>query len=71
MKLKNNIHNFFSGQDNTRVGVVVFSNLVELRIRLNQFQDDAALMEAISNLNYIGGTTNTPGNYPRVFKAFI
>lgn len=49
------------GQDETRVGVVVFSNLAESVIYLNDHNDKASLVAAISNIEYIGGNTNTSG----------
>ena len=52
----------YLGPDNTRIGVVVFSNQVNLAIRLNQYENAEELSNAIANLGHMGGTTNTPGN---------
>ena len=42
-----------------RVGVVVFSAQVKLRIRLNQYTDMNRLIREIENQRYLGQTTNT------------
>ena len=50
---------FVIGQRDTRVGVVVYSSSAELSIPLTRFDDKTQLQNAVRQLNYIGGFTNT------------
>ncbi len=50
-----------SGLDATRVGAVVFSERNSLVIRLNQYDNAEDIQKAITSIEYLGETTNTPG----------
>lgn len=47
------------GPDKTRVAVMVFSGLVNLTFNLNRYTEKDSLIEAIRNVEYTGGGTNT------------
>lgn len=49
------------GMEKTRVGVVTFSTAARKGIFLNEYYEKSALQNAIRNLQYEGGTTNTSG----------
>ena len=49
--------------DRTRVGVVVFSDMGEMRIGLGEHTNQFDLIQAISNLRYVGGNTNTAAGF--------
>ena len=51
---------FTIGPDATRVGVVVFSEDVNLVFALDTYNNADSVKEAIRNLVYLGSTTNTP-----------
>ncbi len=51
---------FVIGPDATRVGVVVFSEQVDLEFPLNKYTDAKSVKDAILNIRYYGQTTNTP-----------
>ena len=44
------VSTFDIGQDQTRVGVVVFSDKPTMAISLNEFDEKESLLEAIQNL---------------------
>ncbi len=46
-------------EQDTRIGVVIFSNNALFPIPLNKFYREADLKKGVMNVNYIGGTTNT------------
>ena len=47
------------GPDTTRVAVVVFSSSASLIFNLNRYTDKETLIEAIGDIRYTGGGTNT------------
>ena len=53
------IDTFTIGEQQTRVGVVTFSNDATLKFGLNQFLDKDDLKRAVSSTHHIGGSTNT------------
>ncbi len=57
--------------DATRVGAVVFSERNSLVIRLNQYDNAEDIQNAITSINYLGETTNTPGQYTGVNVSAI
>ena len=48
-------------EQGTQVGVVVFSETAELKIRLNEYHDQDMLLDAVKQLTYPGSHTNTAG----------
>ena len=48
--IQNLVSTFDIGQDQTRVGVVVFSDKPTMAISLNEFDEKESLLEAIQNL---------------------
>ena len=56
----NDIINVFTvGENDTRVGLIRFSNNALFTFPLNQFTEKSALRQAVLGVQYIGGTTNT------------
>ncbi len=53
------IEAFTIGEQDTRVGLVRFSNDALFTFPLDEFSDKMALQEAVLEVGYIGGTTNT------------
>lgn len=53
------VDDFTIGPDDVQVGLVLFSNNAENTFFLNSFTTKAEVRDAIQNLRYIGGTTNT------------
>ena len=51
---------FTVGSDATRVGAVVFSEVVNLVFTLDTYADAQSVKNAIIGLDYLGQTTNTP-----------
>ena len=51
---------FTIGPDDSRVGVVVFGDDARLQFPLNAYNNIGDLTQAISNIPFIGTTTNTP-----------
>ena len=54
------------GRDATRVGAIVFSENVQLVFSLDRFDSAGAVQQAISNIVYMGQTTNTPAALTQV-----
>ncbi len=54
----------FSGPDATQVGAVVFSENVILEFPMNRYTSVEQLKNAISRIQYMGMTTNTPEGTP-------
>lgn len=52
---------FKIGEQDTRVGVVTFSNDPYLSFGMNTYYDRLELNEGVRKIGYIGGTTNTAG----------
>ena len=61
--VKNFVSNLVSqleiGPDNTQVGVINFATSVRIEFHLNRYQDSSSLLQAIANIPYTGGNTNT------------
>ncbi|CAE1253248.1 COL6A [Acanthosepion pharaonis] len=53
------IRTFDIGQDNVRVGVVTFSGRSVLQFHLNKYSNINQLLDAISKIKYLAGSTNT------------
>lgn len=53
------IRTFDIGQDNVRVGVVTFSGRSVLQFHLNKYSNMNQLLDAISKVKYLAGSTNT------------
>ena len=51
---------FNVGADASRIGAVVFSEDVRLEFPLNAYDNNEDVRQAILNIRYIGGQTNTP-----------
>ena len=51
---------FTVGLDKTRIGAVVFSEQTVLVFPLDRYGSATAVQQAISNIDYMGQTTNTP-----------
>ena len=60
------------GPDNTRVGVIVYSNTASIHFHLNTYYDKTSVQDAIRNLDtlYIGGNTNTSGGLLTLTQVF-
>ncbi|KAK3591355.1 hypothetical protein CHS0354_040316 [Potamilus streckersoni] len=50
---------FDIGPNATQIGVVTFSTSVKNEFDMNRFHDKASLLNAIHNISYISGSTNT------------
>ncbi|XP_071793850.1 uncharacterized protein [Asterias amurensis] len=50
---------FKIGSDDTRVGVIQYSSSVNIEFHLNQYTEKSSLQQAIANISYIGGGTET------------
>ena len=61
--MKETVENIVSsltiGEDKTRVAVMVFSSSASLIFNLNSYNESDTLVEAIKNIRYTGGGTNT------------
>ena len=56
----NDIVDFFEiGSENTRVGVIQYSSSVNIEFHLNQYTDKMSIQQAIANISYMGGSTET------------
>jgi len=53
------VANLNIGWDQTRIAVVRFSNVADIRIQLNQYNSSADIVSVINNITFIGSTTNT------------
>jgi len=51
---------FAIGQNNTRVGVVSYSDTTSVAFDLDRYSDLRTVQRAISRISYRGGATNTP-----------
>ncbi len=49
-----------TGRDATRIGAVVFSESVNVAVRLDDFETNTEVKNGILNIQYMGQTTNTP-----------
>ena len=62
-RMKDTVENIVSsltiGEDKTRIAVVVFSDFATLIFNLNSFTEKDPLIDAIRNITYTGGYTNT------------
>ena len=47
------------GKSNVRVGVVTFSSYTFIKFHLNRYFDKQRMINAINNIGYFGGNTNT------------
>ena len=59
--VRNTVDEFNIGADQTQVGVISYSGSARVRFYLNSYHDKSALLTAIDNLPYSGGTTDTAG----------
>lgn len=50
---------FKISSDQTRIGVIQFSDLIRKEFDLNQFPDSTSLQQAINNIQYLAGLTST------------
>ncbi|KAL3859113.1 hypothetical protein ACJMK2_009345 [Sinanodonta woodiana] len=57
--VKNVVQKFDIGDDKIRVGTEIFSDRTYIQFQLNKYFDKAALENAITNIPYKRGTTNT------------
>ena len=57
--VKKIIQTFDIGQDNVRVGVVTYSGRAVLQFHLNKYSNMNQLLDAISRVKYLAGSTNT------------
>lgn len=57
--VKNIIQLFQIGPSDTQIGVVSYASSVNIDIHLNQYSDLSSLLNAIDNIMYSGGGTNT------------
>ncbi len=57
------------GPTQTRVGVTVYSSHVETSFLLNSYQDKSSLINAVQNLPYFGGGTNTAAGLREVLNV--
>ena len=55
----NTVNEFDIGADETQVGVISFSSYAQVQFYLNTYHDKSALLTAINNLPYSGGSTDT------------
>ncbi|KAK3101772.1 hypothetical protein FSP39_006235 [Pinctada imbricata] len=55
------VNAFPIGPDNVQIGVVIYSDFPQLVFNLNNFTDNATLIENINKIPYTRGTTNTAG----------
>lgn len=56
---KNLVSNFKIGVQDTHVGIVVFSHVAKVAIRLDETFDKKTLLEKVQNISYLGYTTAT------------
>ena len=55
-----NVTNTFAiGPEDTQVGAIVFSNIVNISFQLNSSTDRSGVVEGIRDIEYIGSSTNT------------
>ena len=55
----NVVRNLKIGHDQTRVGVVQYSSIASVQFSLKTYMTNASLLQAIANIPYTGGDTNT------------
>ncbi|ELU18066.1 hypothetical protein CAPTEDRAFT_111085, partial [Capitella teleta] len=53
------VKQYIIGPDDTRVAVVIFSNDATVYFTLDKYDTETEVIEAIRNMPYEGGTTNT------------
>ncbi len=53
------VDGFVIGSERTRVGVIQYSSSVNIEFHLNQYADKSSLQQAIANIIYLGGNTDT------------
>ena len=58
------------GPDNTQVGMVVFGSSSRVEFHLNTYHDNSSLLQAIANVQYTGGGTNTPAGLTTLLSEF-
>ena len=58
------------GPNKTQVGMIVFSSSVRVMFYLNTYQDSSSLLQAIANIPYLGGYTNTPAALSILLNQF-
>ena len=58
------------GPDNTRVGLVRFATSATVLFHLNAYQNDSSLLQAIANVPYSSGSTNTPAGLITLLSEF-
>jgi len=52
--------------NDTRVGVVYYSNTATVYFKLTDYADVSTMKNAIVNMPYVGGTTNVAVSVPRL-----
>ncbi|XP_033755763.1 cartilage matrix protein-like [Pecten maximus] len=57
--VQNMVQGFTIGPNETEIAVVTFSNKPKLEFHLNKYHDKQSIVNAISNIGYVAGGTNT------------
>ena len=57
--VNNLINSFTIGEDDVQVGLMAFSTSYRIHFNLNEYKDASSLTQAVSDINYGGGRTNT------------
>ena len=58
------------GPDNTQVGLINFGSSAQIEFHLNTHQDSSSLLQAIANILYTGGGTNTAAALTTLLSEF-
>ena len=58
------------GPDNTQVGLINFASSARIEFHLNTHQDSSSLLQAIANVPYTSGTTNTAAALTTLLTGF-
>ncbi|ELU05673.1 hypothetical protein CAPTEDRAFT_217523 [Capitella teleta] len=70
--IRNIVEKLDIGEDMTRIGAVVFSNIGKVEFNLNKYYDKNSVVNAILDMQYGGGNTNTSGGiYMMLTEIFV
>lgn len=58
------------GPDKTRVGLITFSDIATVQFRLDTYQTNTSLLQAIANIPYDNAYTNTPAGLNTLITQF-
>ena len=66
----NIVNGLVIGPQNTQVGVITFGSNARVSFHLNTYQTNGTLHQAIANILYTGGSTNTPAGLMTLLNEF-